>query len=538
MKKFVSLLVAVMMALALVPSMSLADEAEPIVITAFVAGNPELDYSENYTLKMMEEQTGVRLDVSEYLVTSSDAATQKQLVLASGDYPDIFLTGFTYAEMLNYGVKDGTLVPLDEYLTTRLSEFPTIESLYTARPEYLNMLTAPDGHVYGMNHFSECGHCRAKNKTYVNMDWLSQLGMEVPTTLDEFHDMLTAIKTTDLNGNGEADEIALTSCEATFISYIINAFLPCEVGSGKFTTIKDGVASFGASTEEYRNALRYMKQLFDEGLIDEAAFTQTSEQMSQVVSGEVPMVGVFSVNGGIYQTDMTNEYAYGNYRLMMPLKTADGAQYADNMSIANMNAGASFAMTDACENPDAAMKFMDALMNFDTYMVRVYGLEGEGWQYAEPGQTNVLGGEYRYQFLDTTVGGSVTTDNVIFYGGPWGALMEYRALWSNLWPDDVLYSDSKYFESRIELETEELSPYFIETAPDYFFLTEEETTEYSEILTNVKDYVKLATAQFITGVKNIDSDWDSYLGDLERYNVNRFVELYQKGYDSIYKTAE
>ena len=538
MKKFVSLLVAVMMALALVPSMSLADEAEPIVITAFVAGNPELDYSENYTLKMMEEQTGVRLDVSEYLVTSSDAATQKQLVLASGDYPDIFLTGFTYAEMLNYGVKDGTLVPLDEYLTTRLSEFPTIETLYTARPEYLNMLTAPDGHVYGMNHFSECGHCRAKNKTYVNMDWLEQLGMEVPTTLDEFHDLLTAIKTTDLNGNGEADEIALTSCEATFISYIINAFLPCEVGSGKFTTIKDGVASFGASTEEYRNALRYMKQLFDEGLIDEAAFTQTSEQMSQVVSGEAPMVGVFSVSGGIYQIDMTNEYAYGNYRLMMPLKTADGAQYADNMSIANMNAGASFAMTDACENPDAAMKFMDALMNFDTYMIRVYGLEGEGWQYAEPGQTNVLGGEYRYQFLDTTVGGSVTTDNVIFYGGPWGALMEYRALWSNLWPDDVLYSDSKYFESRIELETEELSPYFIETAPDYFFLTEEETTEYSEILTNVKDYVKLATAQFITGVKNIDSDWDSYLGDLERYNVNRFVELYQKGYDSIYKTAE
>lgn len=50
--------------------------------------------------------------------------------------------------------------------------------------------------------------------------------------------------------------------------------------------------------------------------------------------------------------------------------------------------------------------------------------------------------------------------------------------------------------------------------------------------------MKLATAQFITGVKNIDSDWDSYLGDLERYNVNRFVELYQKGYDSIYKTAE
>lgn len=538
MKKFVSLLVVLMMALALVPSVSLADEAEPVVITAFVAGNPETDYSENYTIKMLEEKTGVRLDVSDYLVASSDAATQKQLVLASGEYPDIFLTDFTYAEMLNYGMKDGTLVPLEEYLTTRLSEFPTLETLYTARPEYLNMLTAPDGHVYGMNHFSECGHCRARNKTYVNMDWLSKLGMEVPTTLDEFHAMLTAFKTTDLNENGEADEVALTSCDATFVSYIVNAFLPCEVGSGKYTTIKDGVASFGATTEEYRDALRYMKQLFDEGLIDEAAFTQTSEQMSQIVAGETPMVGVFSVNGGMYQIDMTNEYAYKNFRLMMPLKTADGAQYTDNRSIADMNAGASFAMTDACENPDAAMKLMDTLMNFDTYMIRVYGLEGEGWKYAEEGQTNVLGGEYRYQFLDTSVGGGVKTDNVTFSGGPWGALMEYRALWSNRWPDDVLYSDSKYFESRIELETEELSQYFFDVAPDYFFLTEEETTEYGEILTNIKDYVKLASAQFITGVKDIETDWDSYVGDLERYNVSRFVELYQKGYDAIYKTAE
>lgn len=538
MKRLVSMLIALTMALTFIPAFSLAEAEEPVVITAFVAGDPEKDYSQNYTLKMLEEKTGVRLDVSQYLVTSSDEATQKQLLLASGDYPDIFLTSFTYAEMLNYGTKDGTLVPLDEYLTTCLSEFPTLEMLYTERPEYRTMLTAPDGHVYGMNPFSECGHCRARNKTYVNTDWLNKLNMEVPTTLDEFHAMLTAMKNTDLNENGQNDEIALTSYENTFMSYIVNAFLPCEVGSGKFTTIKDGVVSFGASTDEYREALRYMKQLFDEGLIDEAAFTQTSSQMSQIVSGETPMVGVFSVANGIYDIDMTNEYAYSNYRLMMPLKTADGAQYADNRSIADMNASASFAMTDACENPDAAMKFMDELMNFDTYMLRVYGREGEKWQYAEAGETNVLGGEYRYQFIDNVSGGSSTADDVIFYGGPWGALMQFRAMWSKRWPDDVMYTNSKYFESRIELETEELSQYFIDCAPDYFFLDEDETIEYSEIFTNIKDYVKLTSAQFITGAKDIDSDWDGYINDLNRYKVDRFVELYQKGYDAIYSAAE
>ena len=98
MKRLVSMLIALTMALTFIPAFSLAEAEEPVVITAFVAGDPEKDYSQNYTLKMLEEKTGVRLDVSQYLVTSSDEATQKQLLLASGDYPDIFLTSFTYAD--------------------------------------------------------------------------------------------------------------------------------------------------------------------------------------------------------------------------------------------------------------------------------------------------------------------------------------------------------------------------------------------------------------------------------------------------------
>ena len=534
MKKFFAAMLTLILTVGMLPAVVLAEEtAEPVVITAFVAGDPSVDYSQNETLKYLEEQTGVRLDVSEYLVTSTDETTQKQLVLASGDYPDIMLTGFSYAEMLNYGMKDGILVPLNEYLTTRLSEYPTLEMLYTQRPEYYSMLTAPDGNVYGIAPFSECGHCRARNKTYINTEWLEKLGMEMPETTEEFYDYLVKVKETDLNGNGEADEVPLTSAEGNFVSYLINAFIPTEFDSGKYTHIEDGKVGFSANTDEYKQGLEYMKKLFDEGLIDQAAFTQNSTQMSQLVSGETPMVGAFSVNGGIYQVDMTNEYTYENYRLMMPLTGPEGVQGTDNNTIANMNALASFAMTDKCENPDAVMKFMDCLMNFDTYMMRVYGLEGQAWVTPEEGQTNVLGGEYKYQFIDTTVGGSGTSDNIIFYGGPWGALMEFRAQWSNRWPDEVLYSDSKYFESRLEVETESLSPYFIEAAPDTFFLTEEETAEYSEIFTNIKEYVKQATAQFITGVTDLDSGWETYKSDLERYRLERFLELYQKGYDNM-----
>lgn len=38
-------------------------------------------------------------------------------------------------------------------------------------------------------------------------DWLENVGMEAPTTIDEWYDVLTAFKEGDPNGNSEQDEI-------------------------------------------------------------------------------------------------------------------------------------------------------------------------------------------------------------------------------------------------------------------------------------------------------------------------------------------
>ena len=90
MKKTLSLLTALAMLLVLMPTFAIAEEAaeEPIVITAFMDGDPTLDYSQNYSLQYLEEKTGVRIDPTGYVFSNQEAPTQKQLLLASGDYPD------------------------------------------------------------------------------------------------------------------------------------------------------------------------------------------------------------------------------------------------------------------------------------------------------------------------------------------------------------------------------------------------------------------------------------------------------------------
>ena len=464
MKKMLSIMTVLAMVLALVPAFALADAGtEPVVITAFIDGDPSLDYTQNYSLQYLEEKTGVRLDPTGYVFSSQEAPTQKQLLLASGDYPDIFLANtegaaFSFSEIMTYGMQEGMLIPLGDLIANA----PRLTELYTLRPEYYNLHVAPDGNIYSICRFSECGHCRASAKIYVNMDWLNKLNLSVPTTTDEFYDMLVAFKTQDPNGNGQADEIPLSGV-SSWTSGFLNAFLEIDDYSGnkKYVADIDGKIEFQANKEEFREALRYLNKLYTEGLVDAAAFTQESSQFKQTVGNEPTLVGAFP--GAIYMTDIQNAYTYENFVAIEPLKGPEGVQYASTNMFINMNLQGFFEITDRCANPEA------------------------------------------------------------FSFGPILGLKEHRAQWSPMASAEQLATDPTIFEARIESETENLyAPYLIDAVPNAFYLEGDETGKYNDLKTTIGDYVTMSMAQFITGAKSLDSDWDQYLSDLEGYGVEQY----------------
>lgn len=528
MKKTLSVLIAFVMAIAMLPAFALADGAEPIVITAFVEGDPSLDYSENYSLKYLEEKTGVRIDPTGYVFSNQEASTQKQLLLASGDYPEIFLTGdgaqFSFSEINTYGVQEGIFIPLNDYIASneRLSE------LYAERPEYYNMHVAPDGNIYSICRFSECGHCRAASKLYINMDWLEKLNMEVPTTTEEYYNFLVAVKSGDLNNNGQSDEIPLSGM-SDWVNGFLDSFIEIDTANKKYVAALDGKIEFQANKDEFREALRYLNKMYAEGLVDVAAFTQEGSQFKQTMGSDPALVGSFV--GAIYQTDMKNEYVYHNYRAIEPLKGPEGVQFTPHNMFINMNVGGYFTITDKCQSPEAAIKWMGAALEPEASIIRYYGAEGHGWKYAEAGQKNILGGDYVWEFLPD----ADEYKNEAFSAGPILGLKEHRAQWSPMADDDRLYSDSTIFEARIESETENLyANYLISPVPNAFFLEGDETGKYNDLKTTIGDYVDMSIAQFVTGAKSIDNDWDAYLNDLQGYGVDQYVELLQKGYDKIY----
>ena len=105
-------------------------------------------------------------------------------------------------------------------------------------------------------------------------DWLDELGLEVPTTMDEWHTVLTAFK----EKKGAA---APYTFEYTNNQYLTSDPFAYAYGTNRsFYVGSDGKVHFGATEEGYKEFLTTMAQWYGEGLIDPDLATLKNDQVS------------------------------------------------------------------------------------------------------------------------------------------------------------------------------------------------------------------------------------------------------------------
>ncbi len=159
------------------------------------------------------------------------------------------------------------------------------------------------------------------------------------------------------------------------------------------------------------------------------------------------------------------------------------------------------------------------------------GKEGIGWVRAEPGVKSVLGGDVKYIQLaiaETETEKLAEQQAYQFWPGPSADLAERRAAGIPM-PEDILAPEA--FEARITLQTEPLLPYlYPEKLPASLFVPLEDFDEFIEIQTNLNDFIRKTAVQFIIGQRDIETGWETYLQELERYDADRYQEIYANVY--------
>ncbi|PRY11078.1 extracellular solute-binding protein [Kineococcus rhizosphaerae] len=504
-------------------------------LTIFAAQGPDTDLASNSFSKEMEKLTGTTFDWQTTTWDGTTAAEARRIQLAGGDYPEVFLMvpwvdQFSQQDLLRYG-QQGVLQPLNDLIEKNA---PNIKATFAENPDYAKLATAPDGKIWGLPQWNDCYHCSYQAKLWINTDWLDKLGLKMPTTTDEFYDVMVAFKTKDPNGNGQADEIPLTSSvDDLLLPYFVNAFLYDPQGSGTYPStlaLEDGKVTLQARQDAYRKALAFMAKMYAAGLIDPAAFTQNRDALvAKGDNAEAPLVGAATaLHPNIFVTTGQDDGRDKAYQALPPLKGPDGVQFA-SYNLPSMP-GATFALTNKASEDEqvAAIKMIDYMFPQDQHARAEFGIEGKDWFKPEPGE-KALDDE-----LTPFARVPEADPNVKPANDGWGPLAQYNsnADFRNgqVQPADgyerKLFEASKLYEPYVPQD--QVFPYWSVWVP------QEESAEVAELTTNIQNLVSQASAEFVTGTRDVNDDaaWTSYVDELDSTGLSRYLQIEQKAYDA------
>lgn len=505
---------------------------EPTTIKVFLvqpANVSSLD--DNEATKAIEEKTGIDLEI--ITATQDNAKEKMSILLASGDYPDMFLaTGvshqFTNEELMLYGKEQGIFIPLND-LIDKYGD--SIKNVIESDPDYASEIVAPDGNIYGLPSWELAYHCTFPSKLWINQQWLENLGLEMPTTTDEFYEVLKAFKEQDPNGNGKADEIPMTGLNSHV--FLMNPFIYTN-NQNYFFINEEGKVDYAPIQDQWREGLRFMKKLYDEELLDSGAFTSSREQITTLgTNPEAALLGaVTALHPGHFVTISDDKPRHTEYTALEPLTGPEGKNYA--MYDLTAYAGASCVITDACENPEAAFRLADYLASEEGTLLTTTGLEGVGWRKAEEGELNILGEPAEYARLEYThVSGEAHNknwgnENFHFTGSELNGL---RGKWNY---DQDIFTLNGY-ERRLFQETQnKYEGHQNEQKSFSVFLNPEDTDTAYQLKVNLEDYVNQSLVRFVTGDLDIENDWDSYIQQMKDLQVEEYLEIYNAAYEAKY----
>lgn len=224
-----------------------APEKLSIMLPNFEAENPP---ENSPVILKLEELTNTDVDLQ--WVPSSSYDDKFNITLASGKLPDLMVVLGKSPSFIN-AARAGAFWELDAYL----ADYPNLNAMN----EIVRNNASIDGKTYGIYRARELG----RNGVTIRKDWLENLGLDDPKTLDEFYEVLRAFTFDDPDGNGKDDTYGLVA------SKFNGPWDNMQIWFGapnKWGEDDQGKLIPAHETEAYMEALRFFHKLYEEGLVN------------------------------------------------------------------------------------------------------------------------------------------------------------------------------------------------------------------------------------------------------------------------------
>lgn len=470
--------------------------APDYVFEGFDGDSANHDWETNLFFSRMQERTGISFQFRQYKEYETWTERKKE-ILKGEDLPDVLFKAGLSQEEVNELYQGGYIIDLKPYLEEYA---PDLWALLTEHEDWMEAITLDDGSIPALPSFNELQN---NNYPWINTTWLNALKLEMPTTAEEFTEVLRAFKTRDPNRNGGNDEIPFTFTSMWDLRFLGHAF--GMIDNDYYVSCRDGKVSTSLNTEQNRVFLEWLHGLWEERLLDRNGFNQIDTLRQVTDSNAAITYGVIMSSSALTVVPAT---ALDQYSLMPPLSWNGQKVYRDLLG--DVIPG-TFALTKVCKEPEKMVSWVNFLYTEEGSRMAQAGMEGIEYMWNEEGK-------WEWMTDATTVASSVLPEATISEGGTAPGLVSAEF--------QTLYSDES--TGRIIRQMNENRQYLVNPFP-LVNLSKADFARIAELQSAIAPYAEKEMACFVTGDSPItDESWNAFCAKLEELGLSEMIGIWQK----------
>ncbi|WP_040948264.1 extracellular solute-binding protein [Gorillibacterium massiliense] len=459
-----------------------------------------------------QRKTGVNLTFIQ--PPANQAKEAINVMLASGELPDMI-----EYEWVNFpggpekAIKDGYIVRLNNAIDKYA---PNLKKYLSEHPDIDQQIKTADGSYYMFPFIQNDDRLRTYQGLILRKDWLDELGLDVPITIDDWHTVLKAFKTE----KGIEAPLTFLGVPNPLFGIEGGGFIGAY-GVKKGFYLENGQVKFGPLEAGYKDFLMLFRQWYAEGLIDRnfSAVDSVTQDVSMLTGRSGASIwnagaGIGTWLPSMRKLDPKVELVAAPYPVLHEGERPEFGQKAPAIG-----SSGGVAISSKSKHVEEAVKLLDYGYGTEGHLLFNFGIEGQSYVMKD--------GYPKY------------TDLILHNPdklAPSQALAMYtRASYFGPFVQDVRYMEQYYSmpeqKEAIKLWADtDMDEHYLPTTPK----TEKESAELSAIMQDVSTLVDDMSLKFIMGIESI-SDFDSYVEQIKSLNIDRAIQIQQTAYDRYRK---
>lgn len=486
---------------------------EPITLEAWVLDvNNTGNLADSPLWDWLAEKTNVRFEVTAFSMSQQEALQLMFATLDLNELPDVAFRLDMPANLLSDAAEGEFLVELSDELLEQYAPYWA---------NFLKENPAADTQRYAGKRIGlpNCDYVEytgnLRDLLAINKVWLDELGLEIPTTISEFTNVLQAFKDNAGKGSIPQEVIPFYYQWDHRISgmFDVLGFWGITVTQTNWLAIEDGKVVFQGVNPAIKEPIKYLAELYAKGLTPPESFTDDRNMSIARTSSETPYLGFFSI---------FNNPNPDVYVPIAPIDTETGVKpriRKQEFSTTGINDFIIFA-----DNPyiEECLRVIDwiastpeATANFQR------GMQGYYWDYDENGMItpmdpNKLSDEDQklYAGLGNFIAGIRADDFYSYYND-----LDYQDPTTRAWAYENIYK-----------------AYVPEGETNYRNVStgdEDLDQRRSDLAVAIDNLRSTTLARWITGQGDIDAEWDAYVEQMNSLGLEEYLSLCQMSYDTI-----